>query len=99
MEPHHQQPLQKLGRTGASKEGCACRVHATTPRHPQRNHPDENPMAVRVNQGVKAIKSPPGMARDGSRPQPPKAVAQRASLEATRAVPDHRKPKQRLTVK
>jgi len=56
-------------------------------------------MAVRVNQGVKAIKSPPGMARDGSRPQPPKAVAQRASLEATRAVPDHRKPKQRLTVK
>jgi hypothetical protein len=55
-------------------------------------------MARRVNHGVEPIKSPPGTDRDGSRPKPPKAVAQRASLEASRSVPDHRKAKRRLTV-
>src|ERR1700759_4441287 len=99
MEPCHQQALQKPGRTGASKEGCARRVHATPPRHPQCNHPDEHPMAMRVNHGVEPIKSPSGTDRDGSRPKPPKAVALRASLEASRSVPDHQKAKRRLTVK
>ena len=37
-------------------------------------------MAMRVNGGVEPIKSPTGMDRGGSRPKPPKAVAQRASL-------------------
>ena len=37
-------------------------------------------MAMRVNHGIEPIKSPPGTDRDGSRPKPPKAVAQRASL-------------------
>jgi hypothetical protein len=56
-------------------------------------------MAMRVKYGVEPIKSPPGTDRDGSRPKPPKAVARRASLEATRSVPDHQKSKRRLTVK
>jgi len=56
-------------------------------------------MAMRVKHGVKPIKRPPGTTRDGSRPQPPKAVALRASLEATRAVPDHQKSGRRLTGK
>ena len=56
-------------------------------------------MAMRVNDGVEPIKSPPGTDRDGSRPKPPKAVAHRDSLEATRSVPDHQKAKRRLTVK
>ena len=46
-------------------------------------------MAMRVNYGVEPIKSPPGADRGGSRPKSPKAVAQRASLEAPRSVPDH----------
>jgi hypothetical protein len=54
---------------------------------------------MRVKHGVEPIKSPPGTDRDGSRPKPPKAVALRASLEATRSVPDHQKSKRRLTVK
>ena len=54
---------------------------------------------MRVNDGVEPIKSPPGTDRDGSRPKPPKAVAHRDSLEATRSVPDHQKAKRRLTVK
>jgi hypothetical protein len=56
-------------------------------------------MAMCVKEGVKPIKSPPDRARDGSRPQPPKAVALRASLEATRAVTDHQRSKRRLTGK
>jgi len=56
-------------------------------------------MAMRVNHGVEPIKSPSGTDRDGSRPKPPKAVALRASLEASRSVPDHQKAKRRLTVK
>jgi hypothetical protein len=56
-------------------------------------------MAMRVNDGVEPIKSPPGTDRAGSRPKPPKAVAHRDSLEATRSVPDHQKAKRRLTVK
>ena len=54
-------------------------------------------MAMRVSHGVEPIKSPTGVARGGSRPKPPKAVAQRASLEAPRATPDHQKSKRRLT--
>jgi hypothetical protein len=54
-------------------------------------------MAMRVNDGVEPIRSPPGTDRDGSRPKPLKAVAQRASLEATRSMPDHQKAKRRLT--
>ena len=56
-------------------------------------------MAVRVNYGVEPIKSPPGTDRGGSRPMPPKAVARRASLEASRPVPDHQKSKPCLTEK
>ena len=56
-------------------------------------------MAMRVNGGVEPIKSPTGMDHGGSRPKPPKAVAQRASLEATRSMPDHDKAKRRLTDK
>ena len=56
-------------------------------------------MAMHVNYGVEPIKSPPGTDRGGSRPKPPKAVAQRASLEAPRSVSDHQKPKRRLTHK
>jgi hypothetical protein len=56
-------------------------------------------MAMRVNDGVEPIKRPPGMDRGGSRPKPPQAVAQRASLEATRSMPDHEKVKRRLTDK
>jgi hypothetical protein len=54
-------------------------------------------MAMRVKNGVEPITSPAGMDRGGSRPKPPKAVAQRASLEASRCVPDHQKAKRRLT--
>jgi hypothetical protein len=56
-------------------------------------------MAMRVNYGVEPIKSPPGTDRGGSRPKPPKAVARRASLEASRPVPDHQKSKRCLTDK
>jgi len=56
-------------------------------------------MAMHVNYGVEPIKSPPGTDRGGSRPKPPKAVAQRASLEAPQSVSDHQKPKRRLTHK
>jgi hypothetical protein len=56
-------------------------------------------MAMRVKDGVKPIKSPTDTDRVGSRPKPPKAVAQRASLEAMRSVSDHRKSKRRLTEK
>jgi hypothetical protein len=56
-------------------------------------------MAMRVNVAVEPIKSSPGMDRSGSRPKPPKAVAQRASLEAMRPIPDHEKAKRRLTDK
>jgi hypothetical protein len=56
-------------------------------------------MAMRVNDAVEPIKRPTDMDRGGSRPKPTKAVAQRASLEATRSVPDHEKSKRRLTGK
>ena len=91
VEPHHQPTLQEPGRTGSTKKSCSHRVHATPPRHPQCNHADEDPMAMRVNYGVEPIESPPGTDRGGSRPKPPKAVARRASLEAPRSVPDHQK--------
>jgi hypothetical protein len=54
-------------------------------------------MAMRVKNGVEPITSPAGIDRGGSRPKPPKAVAQRASLEASRSMPDHQKAKRRLT--
>ena len=56
-------------------------------------------MAMRVKNAVKPTKSPTDMGRDGSRPKPPKAVAHRASLEATRPMSDHQKSKRRLTDK
>ena len=54
-------------------------------------------MAMRVKNGVEPITSPAGIDRGGSRPNSPKAVAQRASLEASRCMPDHQKAKRRLT--
>ena len=99
VEPHHQPTLQEPGRTGSTKKSCSHRVHATPPRHPQCNHADEDPMAMRVNYGVEPIKSPPGTDRGGSRPKPPKTVARRASLEAPRSVSDHQKSKPCLTDK
>ena len=56
-------------------------------------------MAMRVRHTVVPIKSPADTARGRSRAQPPKAVAQRASLEPARAGSDHQKPKRRLTAK
>lgn len=56
-------------------------------------------MAMRVKHGVKPIKSPAGKDCGGSTPKPPKAVAQRASLEAARSLPDHEEAKRRLTDK
>src|SRR5262249_52646156 len=99
LEPCHQPALPKLGRTRTPKESRPCRMYAPSPWHPQRNHSDEDTMAMRVNHGVEPIKSPTGVARGGSRPKPPKAVARRVSLEAPRAAQDHKKPKQRLTDK
>ena len=54
-------------------------------------------MARRVKQPVEPTQTMPGTGGVGSRPQPPKAVARSASLEATRSVPDHATAKQRLT--
>ena len=54
---------------------------------------------MRVKIGVEPISSPTGRARGGSRPQPPKAGAQSASLEATRVLSDHQTAKRRLTDK
>ena len=56
-------------------------------------------MAMRVNHGREPIKSRTGVERGGSRPKPPKAVAQRASLEAPGAVSEHQTAKRRLTAK
>ena len=56
-------------------------------------------MAMRVKNGVEPITSPAGIDRGGSRPKPPKAVAHRASLEASRGMSDHKKAKRRLTAK
>jgi hypothetical protein len=54
---------------------------------------------MRVKNGVEPINHTADTARGGSRPKPPKAVAQRASLEAPRATPNHEKSKRRLTDK
>jgi hypothetical protein len=56
-------------------------------------------MAMRVKNGVEPTKSPTDMDRGASRPQPPKAVAHRASLEAPRSLSDHQTVKRRLTGK
>jgi hypothetical protein len=54
---------------------------------------------MRLKDDVEPIKGPTGMGRGGSRPKPPKAVAHRASLKATRSMPDHQTAKRRLTDK
>ena len=54
---------------------------------------------MRVKNGVEPINHTADTARGGSRPKPPKAVAHRASLEASRGMPDHKKAKRRLTAK
>ena len=56
-------------------------------------------MAKRLKDGVELIKTLTGKGRGGSRPKPPKAVAQRASLEAPGAVSEHQTAKRRLTAK
>jgi hypothetical protein len=56
-------------------------------------------MAVRVKGGVEPIRSTTGMPHGGSRSKPPKAVAHRASLEASRGMSDQQKAKRRLTAK
>jgi hypothetical protein len=56
-------------------------------------------MAMRVNDGVVSIKCSSGTDRGGSSPKPPKAVAQRAGLEAKRSMADHKKSKRCLTDK
>jgi hypothetical protein len=45
-------------------------------------------MAMHVKGGVEPIASSAGTDRGGSRPKPPKAVTRRASLEATRPMPE-----------
>jgi hypothetical protein len=54
-------------------------------------------MAKRLSADVKPMKSPTDVGRGGSRPKPPKAVAQRASLEASGPTSDHKKAKRPLT--
>ena len=54
-------------------------------------------MAMRVKDSVEQIRSRVGMEYGGSRTKPPKAVAHRASLEASRSMPEHQKATQRLT--
>ena len=56
-------------------------------------------MAKRVDDSVKLIKTKTDAGRAGSRPEPPKAVARGASLEAARLTLDHEKAKRRLTDK
>ena len=56
-------------------------------------------MAKRVNDGVELIKTSADTGRGGSRSKPPKAVAQRTSLEAPQPVSDHKKAKPCLTAK
>jgi hypothetical protein len=56
-------------------------------------------MAMRVKDGVAPIDRPTDMGRGGSRPQPPKAGARSASLEAPRPMSDHQTAKRRLTSK
>ena len=97
VEPSHQHALSLSGRSRSPQEGSTRRVHATSPRHPQCNHADQDTMAMRVKGGVESIRSPAGMHRGGSRSKPPKAVAHRASLEAPRRMSDHQKAKRRLT--
>ena len=81
-------------RRSPSSHACAASSASSTQSSGRRPHGN-----ARKAHGVEPIKSPTGMARGGSRPKPPKAVAQRASLEAPRAVPDHQKAKRRLTAK
>ena len=54
---------------------------------------------MRVKNGVEPINHTADTARGGSRPKPPKAVAQRASLEAPGAMSEHQTAKRRLTAK
>ena len=54
---------------------------------------------MRVKNGVEPINHTADTARGGSRPKPPKAVAQRASLEAPDAMSEHQTAKRRLTAK
>jgi hypothetical protein len=56
-------------------------------------------MANRRNGSVKLIKTKTDAGPAGSRPTPPTAVAQRASLEAAGPASDHEKAKRRLTDK
>lgn len=56
-------------------------------------------MANRRNEGVELMKAKTDAGWAGSRPTPPRAVAQRASLEAVRPASDHEKAKPRLTDK
>jgi hypothetical protein len=57
-------------------------------------------MAKRVmKDGIELIKTLTGEGRGGSRPKPPKAAVRSASLEAPRALADHKKAKRRLTTK
>jgi hypothetical protein len=52
---------------------------------------------MRVKNGVEPINHTADTARGGSRPKPPKAVAHRASLEASHSMPEHQLPTRALT--
>jgi transposase len=97
LEPDHQPALPGLGGARTSQEGRPGRVYVASPRHPECDDADQDPMAMRVNPGVEPTKSPADMDRGGSRPKPPKAGAHSASLEASRSMSDHQTAKQRLT--
>ena len=56
-------------------------------------------MENRRNGRVELINTKAAAEQPGSRPTPPRAVAQRASLEAGRSAADHEKAKRRLTDK
>jgi hypothetical protein len=54
-------------------------------------------MAMSVKGGLEPTRSLTDMHRGGSRSKPLKAVAHRASLEASRCMSDHQKAKRRST--
>src|SRR5277367_6420673 len=56
-------------------------------------------MENRLDRGFQSIAATSVAGRGGSRPQPPKAVARSASLEAPRPVTDTQKAKRSLTPK
>jgi hypothetical protein len=94
LEPDHPPALPGPGGALTSREGRTGRVHAASPGHPERDDAEQDPMAMRVNPGVKPTKSPADMgprwvkaqAAEGGRAAPDlgTAVAQAIALRYAR---------------